>query len=77
MLYSGAVPGLTYLEYTAVQVLFPPTDRSGPDRLFRRGIAGPIGRLPQRQTRGLELAADHETGELLRDYADENSCLIF
>jgi len=56
---------------------FPPTDRSGPDRLFRRGIAGPDGRRPQRQTRGLEFAAEHETGKLLRDYADENSCLIF
>ena len=40
---------------------FPPIDRSGPGRLFRRGIAGPNGRRPQRQTRGLELAADHET----------------
>ena len=25
----------------------------------------------------MELAADHETGKLLRDYADGNSCLIF
>jgi hypothetical protein len=25
----------------------------------------------------LELAAEHETGKLLCDYADENSCLIF
>ena len=39
------------------------TDRSGPDRLFRRGIAGPDGRRPRRQTRGLELAAKHETGK--------------
>jgi len=36
---------------------FPPTDRSGPVRLFRRGIAGPGGWRAQRQTRGLELAA--------------------
>jgi hypothetical protein len=28
-------------------------------------------------SRVLELAADHETGKFLRDYADENSCLIF
>ena len=56
---------------------FPPTGRSGPDRLFRRGIAGSDGRRPQRQTHGLELAAEHETGEHLRDFADENSCLIF
>jgi hypothetical protein len=40
-----------------------PTDRSGPDRLFRRGIASPEGRRRQRQTRGLERAAEHETGE--------------
>jgi hypothetical protein len=25
----------------------------------------------------MELADDHETGKLLRDYADGNSCLIF
>ena len=30
----------------------------------------------QRQTRVLELAAEHETGKL-RDYAKENFCLIF
>jgi hypothetical protein len=41
------------------------------------GIAGPDGRRSQRQTRGLELADDHETGKILRDYADGNSCLIF
>ena len=41
---------------------FPTTDRSGPDRLFRRGIAGLDGRRSQRQTRGLELAAEHEKG---------------
>ena len=27
--------------------------------------------------RGLELEAERETGKLLRDYAEENSCLIF
>ena len=37
----------------------PPIDRSRPDSLFWWGIAGPVGRRPQRQTRGLELAADH------------------
>jgi hypothetical protein len=56
---------------------FPPTDRSEPDRLFRRGIPGPDGRRPQSQARGLELAAEHETRKLLRDYADELPCLIF
>jgi hypothetical protein len=42
---------------------FPPIHRSGPYRSFRRGIAGPDGRWPQRQTRGLELAAEHEAKE--------------
>ena len=36
---------------------FPPTDRSGHDRLFRRGIADFDGRRSQCQTRGLEIAA--------------------
>ena len=44
---------------------FPPTDRGGPDRLIRRGFAGPAGRRPQRQTRGLELTAEHETEKTL------------
>jgi len=56
---------------------FPTTDRSAPDRLIRWGFARLEGWRPQRQTRGLELAAQHETGKLLRDYADGNSCLIF
>jgi hypothetical protein len=42
---------------------FPPNDRSGPDRLFWWGITGLVGRGSQRHTRGLELAADHETGK--------------
>ena len=42
---------------------FPTTDRNGPDRLFRRGFAGLDGRRHQRQTSGLELAAEDETGE--------------
>jgi len=37
---------------------FPTADRIGPYRLFRRGIAGLDGWRPQRQTRGLELAAE-------------------
>ena len=56
---------------------FPPTDLSGPDRLFRRGTTDFVGRRFQRRTRVLELAALHETGKLILDYADENSCLIF
>ena len=42
---------------------YPPTDRSGPVRLFQQGIAGLDGLRPQRQTRGLELEAEHETVE--------------
>jgi len=42
---------------------FPPTDRRGPDRLFQRRNAGSDGRRPQRQIRGLELTANHETVE--------------
>ena len=56
---------------------FPPTDRSGPDRLYRRGITALDGWCPHRLTSGLELPAEHETGKPLPDYADENSCLIF
>jgi hypothetical protein len=35
----------------------------GPDRMFRRKLTGLDGRRSQRQTCGLELASDHETGE--------------
>ena len=69
--HSVPVPGLTHLEATAIQVTLagkpvspcglpfalPNTDRSGPDRLFRRGHADLNGRRSQRQTRGLEIAA--------------------
>ena len=34
------------------------------------------GWRPQRQTSGLELAAEHETGKLLCYFTDKNSCLI-
>ena len=65
----GACPGLHFTSQH--------TFRSGPDCLFRRGIAGLDGWPRQRQTRGLELAAEHETGKHLLDYADENFCLMF
>jgi hypothetical protein len=55
----------------------PPTDRSGPDRLFRRGAAGPDGRRPQRQNVDWNSQLTTRRGKLLRDYADGNSCLIF
>jgi len=88
--HSVPVPGLTHLEATAnshwpakrcysLRITFrlSPIDPSGPDRLFRRRISGLDGWRPQRQTHAFELAAEHETGKLLHDYADENSCLIF
>ena len=66
--------GLTQLEATAIQIMlagtgespcgitfaFPPTDRSGPGRLFWRRVAGLDGRRPERQTCQLELLAEHE-----------------
>ena len=55
---------------------FPPTDQRGTVRLFRRRIAGFGGWRPQRQSRRLELGAEHEAGKLLRDYAEDSSCLI-
>jgi len=71
--HSVPVTGLTHLEALAgnpVKILAaylspsrPHTDRSGPVRLFRRGTAGFDGRRPQRQTRGLEVAAEHKEGE--------------
>ena len=61
----------------SLPLTFPHNDRSVINRLLQRGIAGPDGWRPQHQTRGLELANDHETGNLLCNYSDENSCLIF
>ena len=74
--HSVPVPGLTHLDRhpshfgrqtgdspCGLPFAFPPTDWSGPVRLFRRGIAGLDGWRPQRQAHGLELEAEHETGE--------------
>jgi hypothetical protein len=47
---------------SGLPLTFPLTDRRGPDRLFGRGITGFYGRRPQRQTRGMELAAEYEKG---------------
>jgi hypothetical protein len=75
---SVPVPCLSHLEATAVLVtlagrpvkilaadLSPSRPLIGADltACFGGGVAGPNGRRPQRQARGLELAADHETGE--------------
>jgi hypothetical protein len=54
----------------------PPTDRSGPDRLFRRGFVGLHGRRPQRKHVDWNSRMTRR-GKLQRDYADGNSCLIF
>ena len=69
--------GETGVNPCGLRFTFPTSDLSGPDRLFRRGIADLDGCRPQRQTRGWELVAEHEMGKLLRDYAVENSYLIF
>jgi hypothetical protein len=78
--HSVPVPGLTHLEATAVQVILagrpmkflaayltPSRPLIGEEltACFGGGIADPDGWRPQRQTRGLELAADHETGGTL------------
>jgi hypothetical protein len=58
-------------------LVFPPTDRNGPDRLFRRAFA---------DLKASDLNAKHvdwnsgvstRRAKLLRDYADAKSCLIF
>jgi len=89
--HSVFIPGLTHSK--AIQVIlagkpvkilcglplpFPPTDRSGPVRLFRRGNAGLHSRRPQRQTRGLKVADEHKTGKtpawLCRGYLLSDLC---
>jgi hypothetical protein len=89
---SVPVPGLTQLEATAVQVtllgrpvkiLAAYLSRSRPligadlTACFGGGLPVLNSRPTQRQTSGLELPADHETGKFLRDYAYGNSSLIF
>ena len=44
--------------------------------LWRR-VAGPTDRRPQRQTFRLELSAENDEAEVLREYADSNSCVNF
>jgi len=85
------VPSLTHLEATVIQVTpagkpmlifatypfaFPPTDRSSPERLFRRGIAGLLpGDLKFKHV-AWNSRLNTRRGKHLHDYADENSCLI-
>ena len=56
---------------------FPPIDRSGPDSLFRWGIAGPDCRRPHAKHVDWNSRLTTRRRKLLLDYADENSCLIF
>jgi hypothetical protein len=81
---SVPVPDLTHLEATAIQIMvagkpfaFPPTDRSGPERLLWRRVVGLTEWRSDRQTCRLELSAELKKGKLLRGYADENCCMIF
>jgi hypothetical protein len=53
----------TGVNFRGINFSFPATDRRGPGRLFWWEITGLGGREFQNQTRGLELAADLETGE--------------
>jgi len=89
--HTVTIPGLTHLEATAIQVTLAGKPvlilvaYFSPSRPLigayltsvSAEFAGLDGWRCQRQTRGLELAAEHETGKLLRDYADGNSCLLF
>ena len=88
--HSGPEPlgGYCYLSHIGRQtgvnpcglsLTLPPTDRSGPDRLFQRGIADLDGWRSQRQTRHVDWNSRLNTRwrKLLLDYADENSCLVF
>jgi len=56
---------------------FLPTDRNGPDCLFRRGL--PVLIAGDLYTKHVNWKSRLNTtrGKLLRNYADENSCLIF
>jgi len=59
--HSSQIIRQTVHNYCGLLFAFPPTGLSRTDRLFRRGIDGYDGCLIKRQTRGLDLAAEHET----------------
>jgi len=53
------------------------TDRSGPDRLFQRVLSVLMAGDLNAKRVDLNSRLNKRRGNLLRDYADENSCLIF
>ena len=81
--HSVPVLGLTHLEATAIQVIMagrPVKILAAYLSPFRPLIGADLtacfgGGLPVLMAG--DMNAKHETGKLLRDYADENSCLIF
>ena len=89
---SVSVPSLSHFEATAIQVTLHgklvktllayvaplrPLFGAYPTTCFGRWITGLDGFRLQRETRGLELAAEQETGGNTIDYAEKNSCLMF
>ena len=72
--HRSHVEGQTSVNPCGLRFAFPPTECSGPDLLFRRGIAS-----LHLNVKHMDLNSRLNTvqGKLLRDYADENSCLIF
>jgi len=89
---SVPVPSLSHFEATAIQVTLHgklvktllayvaplrPLFGAYPTTCFGRWITGLDGFRLQRETRGLELAAEQETGGNTIDYAEKNSCLMF
>jgi hypothetical protein len=56
---------------------YPPNDRGGPDRLFWRVLQVLMAEDFDAKTREWISQLTTRRGNLLRDYADENFCLIF
>jgi len=72
--HNGRQTGKNPCEYP---LAFPPTNRSGADRLFERGL--PVlmpGELNAKHV-DWNLQLSTRQGNLQSDYDDENSCLIF
>jgi len=75
--HSGHIGRQTSDNSCALPFAFPTTDRWGLNLLFRLRITFLDEWQHQKQTRGFEIVAEHETGKRLRDNADENFRLIF